>query len=105
MPDGQAHFRFGFRVEIPALVAGDRDALTAQGVDKVTQLLARNVECVFQRSAYDSIFSAVVIAVQILRKLLLEHLCLLSGRFPGKKDKAKRRKKTGPPPVWGNGLF
>ncbi|MDD3074745.1 MAG: hypothetical protein PHS56_10040, partial [Eubacteriales bacterium] len=32
-------------------------------------------------------------------KLLLEHLCLLSVRFPGKKDRAKGHKKTGPPPV------
>jgi hypothetical protein len=47
---------------------------------------------VFQFFAGDGIFRTVMIAVQIFRKLFLEHVWLLSGRFPGKKGKAKKRK-------------
>jgi hypothetical protein len=47
---------------------------------------------VFQFFAGDGIFRTVMIAVQIFRKLFLEHVWLLSGRFPGKKGRTNDKK-------------
>ena len=66
-------------------------------------LLVKSIEVVtaaFQLPADDGVFRTVVIPAQMLCKLFFLH----GSSFPVvSPERQKGRKKTGPPPVWGNG--